>query len=180
MSVLVVAVALVGLLGLLNLLLLVGVLRRLREMTEQGWDTTEGPRVADVVPQPGKQPAEFTVSTVDGREFTRDDLTDQTLIGFFTPGCEACQGVAVEFADAARKHFAPERVIAAIDTTGDDGAEYREVLAPVAQVVVGPRGEHPLAKAYGVGGFPVVLLVGPGGEVVASGFTLGALPVAVG
>lgn len=159
----------VGLLCLLNLLLTFGVIRRLRQHTEHlnrlaPTDQPPGIGVGEVV-------GEFATTTTTGEPLTRAGLTGQTLVGFFSPGCEPCATQLPHFIDRAREQPGGRARAIAVVAAGTDGKQdYVERLEPVARVVTeGPDGA--LQAAFRVTGFPMLYLVDDG-TVRAAGFTV--------
>jgi thiol-disulfide isomerase/thioredoxin len=124
--------------------------------------------------------ADFAVPTVDGGSVSRDGLAAGTLVGFFTPGCEACEELLPAFvAYAGTFPGGAERVVAVVEAMADDAARYIATLSPVARVVADPPGRGVIVPAFGVRAFPGVVLVGAGGRITASGASIAALPVPV-
>lgn len=171
------AVVVVGLLCLLDLVLSLGVIRRLRRHTDHlnrlllaTAATAEGVPVGEVV-------GEFAATTTNGAPVSRDLLVGRTLIGFFSPGCGPCATQLPLFIEYARSMPA-RQVIAVVDVEQAGAAEYLDRLSDVAQVVTESH-EGALRAAFRVPGFPMLYLVGSGGVVLASGFTMSSVDGAV-
>jgi thiol-disulfide isomerase/thioredoxin len=174
MPYLVAAVVAVGLLGLVNLMLLTAVLRRLRT------------QASDHHPSPFEQPMarvgtrvdDFAVSTVDGTAWSRESLTGDTLVGFFSPGCPACEDLLPEFvAYAERFPGGADQVVAVVEALPEDAGRYVSRLSPVARVVTDPPSRAVVAPAFAVRAFPGVVMVDATGLITAGGSDIGALPV---
>ncbi|QFU92692.1 TlpA disulfide reductase family protein [Amycolatopsis sp. YIM 10] len=162
MSVLIAGVVLAGLLCLLDLVLTLGVIKRLREHTEL-LARANSPRTALA---PGERVGEFATSTLDGRRLAQADLGAETLVAFFSPTCEPCEEKIPGFLDFAREFpGGRDRVLAVV--VGDPAeANWRvEDFFDVARVVVEPA-EGAVSTAFGVRGFPSVLITGPGPDGV--------------
>jgi hypothetical protein len=183
MSLLTAAICIVGGLCALDLLLTLGVVRRLRTHTTA---LGELKRLQDTEP-PSPLPAGssvggFTAATRDGGFVTAELLDRELLVGFFAPGCDGCAKLLPDFVESAPAIAGgPEHVLAVVTDAGDDAdgvEEYVDKLRAVARIVVeGPEG--PVAGAFAVTSVPALVLVGPGGTVVASGSRLSDLPVPV-
>lgn len=165
----------VGLLCLLNLLLTFGVIRRLRQHTEHlnrlaPADSPPGIGVGDAV-------GDFETTTTTGEPLSRAALTGQTLVGFFSPGCQPCATQLPHFIDRARELPGGRAQALAVVVAGTEGGQdYVERLAPVARVVTeGVDGA--LQAAFQVTGFPMLYLVDDG-TVRAAGVTVADLATA--
>jgi hypothetical protein len=148
------AVVLACALGLLNLTLSIGVIRRLREHSQRLIDGSIGTGVT---------------TTVGGERTARDALTDDTLVGFFTPNCAPCDERLPLFVSAATDLPRGRRqAIAVIVGPAETCREYVSALSPVAQVVV-EEPEGVLVDAFGVGGFPATCRLDEHGVIRRSG-----------
>ena len=175
MPYLVAAIVVVGLLGLLNLMLTIAVARRLRSADQHGPRATAEP-MAPV----GTRVEDFTVPTVDGAEWSRDSLSGETLVGFFSPGCPACEELVPEFFEYASGFpGGPDQVIAVVEAMVEDAGRYVSLLSPVARVVADPPGRGVVVPAFAVRAFPGVVVVDATGTITASGGGIAALPVPV-
>jgi hypothetical protein len=165
------AVVAVGLVCLLDLVLSVGVIRRLRVHADHLNRLLQVGGPAGGVPV-GETVGAFTATTIDGEAVSRELLAGQTLVGFFSPGCQPCAAQLPRFVDYARASSRrPGRVLAVVDTDGEDGKDYVERLSRVGPVVVEGH-DGPLQAAFRVTSFPMLYLVGDGGVVVASGVAM--------
>lgn len=179
MSFLVAGFVVLGALTLLNLLLTLGVIRRLRDHTGL-LNRSSDPAHRDASPT---RPVDavvghFTATTVDGVVVSRDSLAAETLVGFFSPGCEACDALVPEFvALAATVPGGRTHVLAVVEALPGDEDQHIGPLSGVALVVVERPGDAGLVAAFGVNTFPAVCVVDSDGRVVASGRSLAALPV---
>lgn len=162
MPFLIAAVVLVGLLCTLDLILTLGVIRRLREHTELLSQRPEG-GLRPALPV-GGEVGEFTTSTVDGETLTRDALREETVVAFFSPGCQPCEEKLPRFVEYARAVPGGRlRVLAAVvGDAGEAGALVAE-LSPVARVVVEEH-DGALSAAFQAKMYPTVLLVAPDGS----------------
>jgi hypothetical protein len=149
-------VAVFGALSLLNLLLTFGIIRRLRRST---------PTNALV--------GDFTAEDLDGRPVSSTELAGRTLVGFFSPGCDACRERLADFAAAARS----QQALAVVTSDAASAAEYLPSLTPVSRVVL-QEPDGPLVRAFPVTSFPSFFVV-ESGRVVAGGATLEDLPIPV-
>ncbi|GAA2068517.1 TlpA family protein [Streptomyces albiaxialis] len=165
MPFLIVAVVFVGLLCTLDLVLSLGVIKRLREHTDLLSALNGRASLAA-----GEEVGEFTAVTVDGVAVSRAGLADDTLVGFFSPGCAACKEQLPKFVAYARAlPGGRARVLAAVVGDPKRTAAMVAELAPVAQVVSeAPNGE--VGSAFRIAAFPVFLTVsarGGGARVVS-------------
>jgi thiol-disulfide isomerase/thioredoxin len=162
-------VVIVFVLTALNLLLIFGVVRRLREHTEL-LSARPGLGPSDLMVRLGESPGEFAATTTDGERISRDSLVGGQLVGFFSPGCEACKERAPLFAEhaaAGDRHQALVVVVGAPDEVGELVARFE----PLARVVVeSSTGEASVAGAFKVKGFPAICTLDAGGVVTAAGF----------
>ncbi len=171
MYVLTAAVVIVGVLVVLDLVLTVGVIRRLREHTETlaGLSAHGRDGIA-----PGTVVGEISGESITGTPIDRAFLTAEgnSIIGFFSPGCGPCKALLPEYASFVSG--APHRVLTVIVGDRDDAAEYIDALRGTGEIVVeAPPG--PIAKAFGVDGYPTLCMVDGDGLVVAAGAGTGAL-----
>jgi thiol-disulfide isomerase/thioredoxin len=159
------AVIIVGVLCAVDLLLTYGVIRRLREHTRRLAALGTG-GIASLTLTKGSTIHPFSATDRTAAALSRATFTEQTLVGFFTPGCTPCEDLLPGFLSAAgRWRDLSHPVLAVVaPAPGDDGT-YAERLALVARVVVGEDASA-VAAAFEVRGFPVVCLVGDGGVVV--------------
>jgi peroxiredoxin len=178
-SELAVVLVVLGVLGLVNLVLTLGLVRRVHAQSallRMSIEGIENPR--PIMLEAGAHVGPFAAATTGGDPVEHADLRGPTLVGFLSASCPACAESLPSF--VARARAVPggrERVLAVV--VGDDEAtgELRERLAPVARVVV----EHtagPVARAFGVDGFPAFALLADD-RVVASHFALDRVPEAV-
>ncbi|GHC74297.1 TlpA family protein disulfide reductase [Streptomyces cinnamoneus] len=159
MPVLTAAVVLVGTLCTLDLILTLGVIKRLRDhgtlLTKLADNAPGRPPVIEV----GEEVGEFTAVTVDGDVLTRESLTGDTLVAFFSPNCAPCHEMVPKFAAYARAVAGGRgRVLAVVVGTTDRARGQVAELAPVARVVV-ENGDPVVAEAFKVRGFPTLLRV---------------------
>ncbi|GAA2624705.1 TlpA disulfide reductase family protein [Actinomadura fulvescens] len=176
------AVVLVGAFCLLDLLLTLGVVRRLREHGQHLERLlAAGPGFFvehDTVPV-GEVVGTFKTRTVDGGTVSRDRLSGETLVAFFSPGCETCLDKLPEFVRYAEGLAdGPWRVLAVVTGQGEETSTFVSALSPVAPVVV--DADEQLTKAFKAAVFPVFCVVDADGKVIASELNLARLPVAVG
>ncbi|MFD4948238.1 TlpA family protein disulfide reductase [Streptomyces sp. NPDC058239] len=166
MPVLIAAVVLVGALCALDLALTLGVIKRLHEHTELLASTRRPAGGIDV----GSEISEFETSTVDGEHLLPGLLPEQTLVAFFSPGCEPCRDKLPKFVEYAR-HYPGGRTGVLTVVIGDpaQSAGFVSALGPVARVVVEEH-DGPLSAAFKAQSYPTVLRVerdGDGRLVVA-------------
>ncbi|GAA4954848.1 TlpA family protein disulfide reductase [Actinoplanes utahensis] len=178
MSYLAAAVTLAGLLGIVNLLLSFGVIRRLRKHSEllarQAADAhgPDGPLMLAA----GQVAAPFEATANDGGAVSLASFTGQTLVGFFSPGCSACEERMPSFLAYANDLADPSRVLAVVVGKPDRAEPLVAELSPVARVVQ-EASDGAVADAFAIRGFPSFLLVDPDGTVAASSLVMTELPV---
>jgi thiol-disulfide isomerase/thioredoxin len=172
---LVAGLILVGAVASLNLLLTLGVIRRLRELDAQlpqrGLDSTLLPAGATV--------DDFAADTTDGATVSRRALRGDTVVGFFSPGCEPCEALQPAFVEyAARVPGGRDHVIAVVAGSPDEAAPVVARLSGIARVVVEEAAGGAVVRAFRVRAYPALFHLDGTGEVRASGRNLDALPVA--
>ncbi|TWD82828.1 hypothetical protein FB561_3972 [Kribbella amoyensis] len=171
-------VIVVGIVGVLNLLLLFGVVRRLKEHDQAIANIPYGPLQsppADSMRAPGSEVDEFTALSTDGVPVTKDSLTTETLVGFFSVSCAPCVEGAPKFAAHAAGVGKDAVLAIVIADEGEDPAEFVRVLGDSARVVVEGY-EGPVTTAFGVTAFPTYGVVAAG-RITASAIEFTALPV---
>lgn len=172
MAVLYVLVALFGALTLLNLLLTFGIIRRLRERPAAGPATYPG-----VLPS-GSLVGDFATRDLRQQPLSRADLDGRTLVGFFSPGCDACTEQLPAFVAAARSTASgPRRSWAVVVGDAESASQYLPSLEPVARVILQNEDES-LLTAFSVQAFPYFFVVDAAGRVVAGSVAVDDLPVA--
>lgn len=176
MSDLAVVVLVLGTLGLANLVLTLRLLQRVRaqqQLMRMSIEGVENPH--PIMLTAGNRVGTFTTGTVDGEQVGAGELRGQTLVGFLSQSCPACAESLPAFLDRARLTPGGRDNVLAVLVGGADAVdELRDRLAPVSRVVV----EHqsgPVARAFGVDGFPAFALL-DGDRVVASHFALDRIP----
>ena len=171
-------VAVVGIVCVLNLLLLFGVIRRLKEHDQA---IAKLPYAASAsaasLRAPGSAVDEFTAVSTDDTPVTRDGLSGETLVGFFSVSCAPCVESAPKFAaHAAGTAGGRDRVLAVVVADGDDDpSEMAAVLGYGARVVVEGY-DGPVATAFGVTAFPAYAVVAAG-TITATAPDFTTLPV---
>ncbi|NUR28021.1 MAG: TlpA family protein disulfide reductase [Catenulispora sp.] len=168
-AVVITAVVVVGLLGVLNLMLLLAVLRRLREY-EAKWALAGLDRIVEgkSSPAPGHRVTDFEARSLDGATVSSRGLTDLLVTGFFSTGCPSCREEVPRFVEyAAAMPGGPERKLAVVSGTAEQGADIIDAVRQVAQVVVEPQ-DGPVAGAFGVVGSPTFVLLDQDGAVRTS------------
>ncbi|GAA3170074.1 TlpA disulfide reductase family protein [Nonomuraea salmonea] len=172
--VLIAAVVVVGVLGGLNLLLMLAVLRRLREYDDT-WARSGMDNLAQrrFLPDAGTRVADFTITTLDGAEIALRDpagvsgVDGPLLVAFFATGCPACHDELPRFVQyAATAPGGRERHLAVVSGAPDEVADVVEAVSPVARVVVEPD-EGPVTTAFGVRRWPLFVLLGQDGTILA-------------
>lgn len=175
MAYLVAGLILVGAIASLNLLLTVGVIRRLRELDAQ----LPQRRLDTALLPAGTTVDDFAAGTTDGATVSRRTLRGDTVVGFFSPGCEPCEALQPAFVEyAATVSGGRDHVIAVVAGDPDEAAPVVARLSGVARVVVEAPAGGAVARAFHVRGYPALFHVDGTGEVRASGTNLDALPVA--
>lgn len=166
--------AVVGVIALLNLLLTFGVIRRLREHTEQL--ARVATPAADAILPVGARIGEFSVTATDGEPISSDRLAGRTLVGFFSPGCPACEVLLPAFVEyAATVPGGRQRVLAVVAGGSDDAAAHVEALRGCARVVRAGYDDE-VMKAFGVRAFPGVCMVEADGTIAIAGADLTSFP----
>ncbi|MFC8718025.1 TlpA disulfide reductase family protein [Kitasatospora sp. NPDC057198] len=167
-----VAVCLVACLSIFNLLLTLALARRTAVSgTGAPGGAPRSNRLPDGSPLPG-----FTARTLSDGPVTRDDLSGELVIGFFSSTCRPCLDQAPEFAEAARER--PGGRAAALAVVQGGGPLERQLLRlldPVARVVVEPAGTG-VAEALGITVWPSFLTVDAEGRITDRGPSAGSLP----
>ena len=177
MAILTAAVVLVGVLVLFDLLLTLGLIKRVRTHAET-LDKVVNAAPAQVL-EPGQLPvgtavSEFTATTSDGLEVSRESFADGAVVGFFSTWCDTCAEQLPGFLTYAEP-LGRERVLAVVHGDEEKLVELVAKLSKVAQVVV--EAEHgPIAKAAGVRGMPTMAVVDKDWRVTASGYSTETLP----
>lgn len=174
------AVILVGATCLTNLILSLGVIRRLREHA----DILERQRSGAAEPDSlmlgaGSVVGRYATATTGGETVSRESLAGQTLVGFFSPGCRACEERRSSFIDYAKAvPGGAARVLAVVIGSGADAADLERELAPVARVVIEDH-DGAVGTAFGVRAYPAFILVNEDGVVTASSLMIEDLPTPV-
>ncbi|MBO3748318.1 hypothetical protein J5X84_19770 [Streptosporangiaceae bacterium NEAU-GS5] len=166
-EVLLVAVVVLTVLTLVNLLLVLGLVRRIREYEARS-AVPSGPP-SQIMKPVGSRVGRFETRSADGAEVSDAVLLKPSLVGFLSPGCDACHDRLDAFRAAAAAHDGP--VLAVVVRDGGDMEEMVEAVRGAAIVIEEDIG-GPVTMAFGVVGFPVFARLGPGGVVLASGFEL--------
>lgn len=173
-------VVVVGIVCVLNLLLLFGVIRRLKEHDEAIAKIPLGTMAnapADSIRAPGSEVDEFTALSTDDVPVTKEALTGETLVGFFSVSCAPCVEGAPKFAaHAAGVPGGKDSVLTVVVADGDDDpAAMVGVLGDSARVVVEGY-DGPMATAFGVTAFPAYAVVASG-KITATALDFTTLPV---
>ncbi|NIK61078.1 TlpA family protein disulfide reductase [Kribbella shirazensis] len=173
-------VVVVGIVGVLNLLLLFGVVRRLKEHDQAIARIPYGGMQnlpADSMRSPGSAVDDFTAVSTDDVAVTKESMTAETLVGFFSASCAPCIESAPKFAaHAAGVPGGKDRVLALVVADGgDDPSELVGVLGGRARVVVEGY-DGPIAAAFGVTAFPTYCVVADG-TITATALEFTTLPV---
>ncbi|GGT03408.1 hypothetical protein GCM10010156_71630 [Planobispora rosea] len=170
MAVMWAALLLVGAICLLDLFLTLGVVRRLREHTAHLEKLMQGGGAmpATGLPEAGAVVGAFEARTLDGEEISRDVLSGETLVAFFSPGCKPCLEKLPGFLEHARHRIGGRSLILAIVAGGDSSEEMVQALRPVSRVVVEDGYDGPVARAFHVSEYPAFCLVDSEGTIVAA------------
>ena len=160
-GVLTAAVVLLAVLTLLTLALLLAVVRRLREHET---------RLAELAAGVGAGGMPDVIAPA-GHPVTGLDAELPALVGFFSPGCDACHERLPDFRKAAAGHAGGTLAVVVAD--GKDPAPLVAELGGNGSVVLEDPG-GPLATAFAVRGFPAFAVVGTDGRISASGYELPA------
>ncbi|GAA3082702.1 TlpA family protein disulfide reductase [Streptosporangium carneum] len=163
------AVVVVGLLGVLNLLLLLAVLRRLRDYGAK-WALAGLDRIVErkSSPESGHRVADFEATALDGAPVSLRAPDAPLFTGFFSTGCPSCREEVPRFVEyAAAMPGGPERKLAVVSGTAEQGADIIDAVRRVARVVVEPQ-DGPVAGAFGVQGSPTFVLLDQDGTVRTS------------
>ncbi|WP_203918700.1 TlpA disulfide reductase family protein [Rugosimonospora africana] len=143
----------------MNLVLSVGVIKRLREHTAllsaTGVPSQPALTIGDAVDA-------FATTTVNGESVSYEDVTAETLVGFFTPGCGPCEKRLPEFVAYARTlPGGRDRVLATVVASDPaEAAGYVAELGQVARVVL-EDSTGVATRAFRVSAYPTVLMVAP-------------------
>ncbi|MEQ4301017.1 redoxin domain-containing protein [Plantactinospora sp. B6F1] len=155
MPFLIAALVITGLLCVLNLILTLGVIKRLREHTELLSTIAQGPPAIEV----GQVVGEFETTTVDHEALTRDALTGDTLVAFFSPTCGPCKEKLPKFVEHVRALPGRDRSLAVVVGDRDQAQAFVADLRPVTRVVV-EAGDGALSSAFRARAYPTLLRVG--------------------
>ncbi|MGI5168088.1 TlpA family protein disulfide reductase [Spirillospora sp. CA-253888] len=164
---------LVGLLAALNLLFTYGLVRRLQEYEQRlAALGPAAPGQSPGSPAQGSAVPEFHAVTIDGREVDRATLAKgDGQIAFFDTDCAPCRERMPGFADfTAELRSTP--IVVVIAGAGAEAARWAARFGDHVLVVVEERPE--LARAFGVDGFPTMLVLRDG-TVEANTATLESL-----
>ncbi|MET7301346.1 hypothetical protein [Embleya sp. NPDC005575] len=144
----------------LDLVLTLGVIRRLREHAEL---LSSGGGSGDPLDMAvGEEVGEFSTSMVDGEPLTRGMLAEETLVAFFSPGCEPCREKLPRFVEHARTlPGGRDRVLAAVVGDAGEAAAFVAELSPFARVVVEAGPDDALGRAFRARSYPTLLRVAP-------------------
>jgi len=167
-QILLVAVLSLAALSLLNLVLLLGVVRRIREHEARFTTLAFGP--PEVIAPVGHRVGDFTAVSVDGRPVASAALDGPTLVGFLSPGCDACHERLDDFQRAVAGH--PGTALAVVVRDGGDTDSLVAGLAAGGATVVVEDVAGPLAAAFGVSGFPAFAILDADGTIRARGYEL--------
>jgi len=177
MAFLVAAVVLFAALALFNLLLTLGVMRRLREQAELISARGSADGADEGVMPAGSTIGEFVTSAEDDTAVTSLDLSEDTMVGFFSPQCQPCRDRVPEFIALLESVPASERkAIAVVIGDRSSTSEMVAQLAPVARVITGEQAE-PVVKAFDTVSYPALYRMGNDGLVAASGHGMSVFPV---
>lgn len=154
-------------LTLVNLVLTLGVIRRLREHSEKFTALAKSAPRPEPMIGPGKRPAPFSATAVDGTLVSHRDLTEGSLVAFFSPTCDSCAEWLPRFVEAAAALPRGQRQALAVVIASEhlSNSEMVAKLRPVATVVVeGEKG--PIAEAFEVTGYPAMGRLDENGAVL--------------
>jgi len=159
MPFMVAAVVVVGVLAMLDLTLTFGVIRRLREHTELLSAKNPAPAL-----RVGETVGAFHTSTVDGGTVSRELITDETVVAFFSPTCQPCKEKMPAFVRYAQAlDGGRERVLAVVVGDADQAGDFVAGLSPAAQVVVESH-DGAVSSAFQVKAYPTMLVAAPGAD----------------
>lgn len=178
MTFLIALVVVIGIVTVLNLLLLFGVIRRLKDHDQAIARIPFGAGApAASMRAPGSEVDEFTAVSTDGVPVTKEALTGETMVGFFSVSCAPCVENAPKFAEhAAGVPGGKDSVLAIVVADGDDDpSEMVGILGDAARVVVEGY-DGPMATAFGVTAFPTYAVVASG-KVTTTALDFTTLPV---
>ena len=160
------AVVVLTALWLLHLLVLLGVVRRLREHESRLANQAPGGSAVMTVPL-GQRIPDFETRAVDEQPVSSAGLDGPTLVGFFSPGCDACHERLGDFRVSAAAH--PGTTLAVVVRDGGDAQALISELDGAGTVVVEDMG-GPLTAAFGVRGFPAFASLDADRVLVAQGY----------
>jgi hypothetical protein len=170
-------VVVVGALCLLDLLLTFGVIRRLQAHTGHLEQLLKGSSSDEPFPPVGAPIDEFTATTTAGEPVGPAQLTDTTVVAFFSPGCSPCREKLPAFVAGMPAYgLGREQILAVVSGAGGQSArageaiEMADALARVARAVV--DGDRAVANAFHMNAFPGFCVVDGTGTVLASGSNL--------
>ena len=160
------AVIVLTALWLLHLLVLLGVVRRLRE--HESRLANQAPAGSGVMTAPlGQRIPEFSTRGVDEQPVTSARLDGPTLVGFFSPSCDACHERLGDFRDSAAAHHGT--TLAVVVRDGGDAQALVSELDGTGTVILEDMGGT-LTAAFGVRGFPAFASLDADRVLVAQGY----------
>ena len=170
------AVVLLAVAVLADLWLTLTTARTVRDLDTRLTAMTRGPR-SDMSPL-GLPVGPFQVTTDDGEQLTREDLSGWTLVATMTSDCHVCVEALPEFLAMAAVVPGGRRRVLAVVPEPQPPVELVAKLRQVAVVVSGAQAEL-VAAALGVDSFPTFSWVGPTRvvEFAGPGIDMSLLPV---
>jgi hypothetical protein len=169
---LVAAVVLAIVCTLLNLMLTFGVIRKLRVHDAQLAMPSSAAGSGATVPV-GTTVATLAAVTVDGHPASSVRPDGTQLVGFFSPGCAACEERIPEFI-----RYRDRSGIAALAVVVGEQPEREAYIARLAgqvEVIVEPE-NGPFCSTFAVTSYPALCLLDQAGVVIAGGNSFRQLP----
>jgi hypothetical protein len=158
-----------GVLSLVELLLILLLARKVHQLDDRCTSGPALPSEGAVRPwlEAGTQIPPFRAQTTSSEPVSLEQLLGQeSVVGFFSPGCRPCREQLPAFARLASDSGRPS--LAVVVGPAGQADEYLSILDGVVPVVREEQG-GPVTTAFAARAFPGVFLLDPGGKVVASG-----------
>ncbi|MEQ4717008.1 redoxin domain-containing protein [Nonomuraea sp. B19D2] len=169
----------VGLLCFIDLVLTVGVIRRLREHTQLLAQGAGAPiPFKDMTLPVGASPPPYSALTIDGRHVSLSAQRGPTVVGFFMPGCDACEEEIPEYLRYAAELPDGQADVWAfvIADEDDEAAEVKAQQLATGARVIRETDKGPATAAFAVRAFPAFCVVSEDRAVTATAGRVADLP----
>jgi peroxiredoxin len=176
MAVLTAAVIFVGILCLFDLLLSFALIRKLRHAESDTRRPGQLPGLAALAR--GRAIPMFAARTTAGDSLSLTGLSGQpAAFAFFAAECSSCREHLAEFAAYARDFpGGPPQIVAVVSGPPDAAADIVAALEGIAQIVLEPDFDGPVAGAFSIQAFPTFVTLDPVGRIDGSAWAIRDLP----